>query len=79
MKAAKKIPGCYILINHKYESGYIKAFVAFKRILSIEYSKSVNIKSITTDFEDEIMNAINYIFPNVKIIGCPFHFVRAIR
>ena len=55
----KKIPGFYILINNKYTSGYIKALEAFKRLISLANSKNFKIKSVTRDFEEALLNAIN--------------------
>lgn len=75
----KKIPVCYILLNNKYECGYLKALETFKRIISLENTIYLNIKSITTDFEIALINAINLLFPKIHHIGCLFHFVQALR
>ena len=32
----QRTPGCYILINNKYEKGYLYVFNAFKNIVSLE-------------------------------------------
>ena len=51
---------------------------AFKRLL-LENFKNFKIKSITSDFEDELLNAINVIFPKQRKIGCMFHYVKQLR
>jgi hypothetical protein len=61
MIKVKKIPGWNILINNKYEVGYNKAIEEVKRLLTIEYTKKPNVKNITTDFEEALINAINKI------------------
>lgn len=77
--ANKKIPGCYILINNKSKQGYLKAFSAFKRLLTIENTIEINIKSITSDFEEALMNAINESFPKIRKVGCLFHYIKQLR
>lgn len=54
----KKIPGCFILINNKYESGYIKCLNEFKRLITIEDTYKIHLKSITVDFEKALINAL---------------------
>ena len=71
----KKIPGCYILINDKYMQGYLTAFKAFKRLLTIENTAQLKIKSITTDFEDALLNALDDTFPKIRKVGCLFHYI----
>ena len=45
----------------------------------LENSKNLNLKHITTDFEKGLINAIISVFPDIKLIGCFYHFVRAIK
>ena len=71
----KKIPGCYIQINNKYMQGYLTAFKTFKRLLIIENTAQLKIKSITTDFEDALLNALNEAFPKIRKVGCLFHYI----
>jgi len=37
----------------------------------------MTLKYATVDFEAEPIGAISFIFPDVKIIGCLFHFKQA--
>ena len=74
----KRYPGTFILINNKTEVGYKEAFKSFKSIITIENTKTLNLKGITTDFEVSIINAIKFIFPNITHTGCFYHYVRAI-
>ena len=75
----KKIPGAYILINNKYQSGYTKTLLEFKRILTIENTYKIDLKSITIDFEISLWNSLNIVFPTIKLIGCYFHFIKQVR
>lgn len=68
----KKIPGSYILINNKYKTFHAHAFNQFKRILTIEDTINIILKSITTDFEESLIDTINSIFSN-NWIFIPFH------
>ena len=36
-------------------------------------------KSIITDFEIGLINALEEVFPGVRKVGCFYHFVRAIK
>ena len=68
----KKIPACYILLNNKYESRYLKTLEAFKRILSLENSIELKIASITTDFEIAIINSKNILFLKIRHMDAYF-------
>ena len=74
----RKIPGCYILINNKTQNGYLKVFSEFKRIITLEETVSLNLKSISTDFEIGIINSIKILFPKIRHVGCLFHYVQSI-
>ena len=50
-----------------------------KRIITLEDSKLMNLKSITLDSEAGLINAVEAVFPDIRIIGCFYHFVRAIK
>lgn len=73
-----RIPGCFILINNKTEVGYKYMLNILFNILTNENTLELNLKSITTDFEFGLINAINDVFPNIKQIGCFYHFSRAL-
>jgi hypothetical protein len=71
----KKIPGVFIILNNKYQAGYIKVFLSLKRILTLEEIYTIK----TIDFEDVLINSINIVFAKIKLIGCLFHFVKKIQ
>ena len=75
----KKIPGAYILLNSKFENSYIIVLKALKKILTCEDSVKLNVYSITLDFKEALMNAVNKVFPKIRIVGCLFHYVKQIR
>ena len=58
------------LINNKKETGYRYLFMTIKRIITLENTKNLNLKYITTDFEKSLINAIISVFPGIKLIGC---------
>ena len=63
-----------MLINNKSEQGYIEMFTSFKNILTLENSFNLNLRSITTDFEIALKNALRYVFPDIIQIRCYYHF-----
>ncbi len=75
----KTIHACYILINNKFESGYKKSLKAFLRLITLEGTLKLNIKTICTDFEPAIINIIKELFPQVRHVGCFFHYVQGLR
>lgn len=72
----KKIPGCYALINSKYENSYNEILKSFKNIITNENATTLKIKSITSDFEKLLINAINKVFIGIRQVGCYFHFIK---
>ena len=48
-------------------------------IITIKNNIELNLKSVTTDFEEALINGIKYVFLDIIIIGCFYHFVRAIK
>ena len=69
---------CDQKVTNKTQGGYIEVFKSFKSIVTIENTKKLKVKGITTDFELGLINAVKSIFPDVKHTGCFFHYVRAI-
>ena len=53
--------------------------MTIKRIITLENTKNLKLEHITTDFEKGLINAIIYAFPDIKVIGCFYHFVHAIK
>ena len=75
----KRMPGLFALINNKKENYYLYLFQRIKDILTIEKTTDLKINSYTVDFEKGLINALNIIFPEIKCIGCYFHYTRALR
>ena len=78
-KSQKRYPGLFTLINNKKESGYIYLLYSIKRILTIEGSKFINLKAVTLNFETGLINAVEEVFSNIRIIGCFYHFIKIIK
>ena len=78
-KSQKRYPGLFAHINNKKEAGYIYLLNSIKRILTIEGSKFIILKTVTLNFETGLINAVEEVFSNIRIIGCFYHFVRAIK
>ena len=69
-----KIPGLYILINGKYEKFYEVVFESVINILTKMQYYELNIKTIVTDCESALVNAINKYFKKTQRISCFFHY-----
>ena len=67
------IPGFYILMSNKTEIIYDMVFKSLKKILTQNGIYPLNIKTITTDTELALINAVNNNFVDVQRIGCWFH------
>ena len=69
----------FALTNNKHEEGYYHLFNRIKNILTIEGTTKLTLKSYTIDFEMGLINCLSKIFPNIKKVGCYFHYTRALR
>ena len=49
------------------------------KIFKIEDTVNLSLKSYTIDFEMGLINSLSKIFPNIKKVGCYFHYTRALR
>ena len=78
-EANKLYPDLFALINNKLENGYKELFISIYNILNIGNTIELNLKSVTTDFEIVLINGIKYVFPEIKMIECFYHFERAIK
>ena len=78
-KSSRRFPGLFALINNKTENGYIELFKSVKNIITLENTKILNLKSISTDFELGLISALETVFPGIRKVGCFYHFVRAIK
>ena len=67
------LPGFYILLSNKSEMLYNLALRSLKRILTQNRLYKLNIKTITTDTEVALINAINANFIESQRIGYWFH------
>ena len=66
------------MINNKTEVGYKEALKSFESIITIEKTKNINLKGITSDSEVSLINAIKSNFPKITHTGCFFHYVSAL-
>ena len=67
------IPCFYILMSNKTEILYDLVFKSVLRIMTQNKLYHIDFKTITTDTEIPLINAINHNFDNSKRIGCWFH------
>ena len=75
----KRYPGLFALTNNKHEEGYYHLFNRIRNILTIEGTIKLSLKSYTIDFEMGLINSLSKILPNIKKVGCYFHYTRALR
>ena len=71
--SSEYIPCFFILMSNKNEILYTMIFKLIINILTQQNIYKLNIRTITTDTEIALMNAINTTFPNCQRIGCWFH------
>ena len=67
------LPCFYILMSNKTEILYDLVFKALNRILTQNKIYALEIKTITTDTEIALINAIKTNFPKSQKLGCWFH------
>lgn len=75
----KRYPMMYILLNSKFLQAYLIALNSLKNIITKYGSVKLNLNSITVDYEEGLITAIDTIFPHVKIIRCYFHYMHNIE
>ena len=61
-------------MNNKSENLYIEIFNYLNNIININTRENINNITITIDFQIAELNAIKRIFPNIRLVGCWFHF-----
>ena len=71
--SSEYIPCFFILMSNKTEILYTMIFKSIINILTQQNIYKLTIRTITTDTEIALMNAINTTFPNCQRIGCWFH------
>lgn len=71
--AYQTIPFIYVLMSRKTERCYTHIFQ------SLRDSFPLNGKSIMTDFETAMRNALRNVYPNIELNTCWFHFCQAAK
>ena len=61
-------------MNNKWEKLYIEIFEYIESIINIKKRENITNITIKIDFEVAELNAIRIVFPNIRLIGCWFHF-----
>ena len=69
-----KIPGLYILMNNKSEKSYEIVFKSVLNIINKDKEYNLEIKSVVTGEEIELINVVKKVFPNARLISCLFHY-----
>ena len=67
------IPVLCSLLPNKTKLTYISFFNEVRNV-AIKNDLILNPKFITIDFEQDAINALKHVFPNVTIKGCNFHY-----
>jgi len=67
----------HILIGSKKPEEYITAFINL--LIAANNSKTlISPKFIMSDFEKGLRSALQWVFPKATLLGCEFHFVKAL-
>nr|CAH0105089.1 unnamed protein product [Daphnia galeata] len=70
-----QVPLLYVFMSEKRETiDYVKIL---KYILSL-LDHQTAVETVVTDFERATWRAFEHVFPNVKLIGCAFHWTQAL-
>ena len=70
----EKIPGIFVLMNCKIQEIYENILMSICNIITQNNTLDFNVKTITSDSEDSLVNAIKFVFPKVNRVGCYFHY-----
>ncbi|EAY07580.1 hypothetical protein TVAG_333920 [Trichomonas vaginalis G3] len=70
------LPLLFIFMKNRTFESYKKAFEYIFTVKGIQFSKLIQIHC---DFEKGMIEALQQIFPKVRIIGCLFHFKQALH
>lgn len=69
----KFIPTCFILLNNKTRQIYHECIHYIKSKLCNNKKVKLKLKTVTCDFEQGLINAIQDNFNDITIVGCYFH------
>ncbi|KAG3117013.1 hypothetical protein PI124_g4309 [Phytophthora idaei] len=69
------MPATYMLTDSKQQDTYWNVL----NYVIVQTDRLLEPATVTCDFEHGLMNAITEQFPLVKIVGCLFHWKRALR
>lgn len=73
LEETNSIPAVYALLPDKKQETYIRLFKILK-----DKIPDWNPERVVLDFEVAVIQALNFLFPLVKIIGCNYHFNQCI-
>lgn len=73
LKENASVPLVFALLLNTLEETYIRFFQELKNLEPL-----LSPRTITTDFEKAMINAVKKEFPNAKQRGCFFHFTQCI-
>ncbi|CAF0726925.1 unnamed protein product [Brachionus calyciflorus] len=75
---SQMFPSVYVLLGQKSERIYKKMLFLLKEAC-FEHGIILNFETLVSDFELASINAFKFHFPNIKVIGCQYHYAQAIR
>ena len=71
-------PLLFVLLTDKRTESYIEIFREIKDLIDQNGCKLKNY-SLTIDFEPSLLKAAKKELPNIKLIGCGFHFIQRLK
>ena len=72
-------PNCFVLMNSQLQSQYTQIFQKIReKVFEGVKENKIKLKSLSSDFETQLMNSITIVFPNERLVGCLFHFKNAL-